>query len=129
MLLMAPCGAGKSLVYEVTIDMIRQESPNKVLVLCLPVNKIMEEKSETNRLPTAYVTMSGRVVVDCVEGEMDSDVSVTEELLEAILRGDSFRIRVTGGTTWQHKFLYLLSRVLHCYLQEVLIKMDSTLLK
>ena len=98
-LLMAPCGAGKSLVYEVTIDIIRQESPNKVLVLCLPVNKILEEKSATNRLPTAYVTMSGRVVVDSEEGEMDSDVSVTEELLESILRGD-YAILMGHAESW-----------------------------
>ena len=98
-LLMAPCGAGKSLVYEMTIDIMRQDSPNKVLVLCLPVNKILEEKSATNRLPTAYVTMSGRVVVDCEEGEMDSDVSVTEELLESILRGD-YAILMGHAESW-----------------------------
>ena len=96
---MAPCGAGKSLVYEVTIDMIRQDSPKKVLLLCLPVNKIMEEKTGTSRLPTAYITMSGRVVIDSEEGDMDTDVRVTDELLEAILRGD-YAILMGHAESW-----------------------------
>ena len=45
-LLTAPCGSGKSLVYEVAIGLVRQENPKQVLILCLSVNSVMEEKSK-----------------------------------------------------------------------------------
>ena len=88
-LLIAPCGSGKSLCYEVAIDIIRQKNPTKILLLCLPVNSILEEKAKKPLIKTAYVTMSGAIHGD---GETADDgsgaVEVGEDFLQEILRGD-----------------------------------------
>ena len=98
-LLTAPCGSGKSLVYEVAIGLVRQENPKQVLILCLPVNSVMEEKSKLPRVPTAYITMNGKVLVDSEESENDTDVEVKEEVMEAIVRGD-FHILMGHAESW-----------------------------
>ena len=88
-LLVAPCGSGKSLCYEVAIDVIRQENPDKILLLCLPVNSILEEKAKKPRIKTAYVSMSGAIHGD---GETADDgkgaVEISDDFLQEILRGD-----------------------------------------
>ena len=98
-LLTAPCGSGKSLVYEAAIGLIRQENPKQVLILCLPVNSVMEEKLKHPRVPTAYITMSGKVVMESEEGESDSEVDIKEDMMEAIVRGD-YPILMGHAESW-----------------------------
>ena len=99
-LLVAPCGSGKSLCYEVAIDLIRQQNPHKILLLCLPVNSILEEKSKKPRIKTAYVSMSGAIHGD---GETADDgkgaVEISDDFLEEILRGD-FPIVMGHAESW-----------------------------
>ena len=52
-LLTAPCHD-----MEEAIGLVRQDNPGQVLILCLTVNSVMEEKSKLPRVPTAYITMS-----------------------------------------------------------------------
>ena len=98
-LLTAPCGSGKSLVYEVAIGLIRQENPQQVLILCLPVNSVMDEKSKQPRVPTAYITMSGKVVIESEEGENDCEVNIKEDMMEAIVIGD-YSILMGHAESW-----------------------------
>ena len=98
-LLTAPCGSGKSLVYEVAIGLARQDNPKQVLILCLPVNSVMEEKSKQPRAPTAYITMSGKLVIDSEEGDNDSEVEVKDDMMEAIVRGD-YHILMGHAESW-----------------------------
>ena len=98
-LLTAPCGSGKSLVYEVAIGLVRQDNPKQVLILCLPVNSVMEEKSKQPRAPTAYITMSGKLVIDSEEGDNDSEVEVKDDMMEAIVRGD-YHILMGHAESW-----------------------------
>ena len=98
-LLTAPCGSGKSIVYEVAIGLVRQEKPRQVIILCLPVNSVMEEKSKLPRVRSAYITMSGKVLVDSEESENDPDVEVKEDVMEAIVRGD-YHILMGHAESW-----------------------------
>ena len=87
--LVAPCGSGKSLCYEVAIDIIRQQYPNKILLLSLPVNSILEEKAKHPRVKTAYITMSGAVHADGETADDGSgDVVISDELLKGVLSGE-----------------------------------------
>ena len=96
-LLTAPCGSGKSLVYEVAIGLVRQDNPKQVLILCLPVISVMEDKSKEPRAPTAYITVSGKLVSE--EGDNDSEVEVKDDMMEAIVRGD-YHILMGHAESW-----------------------------
>ena len=88
-LLVAPCGSGKSLCYEVAIDIIRQQNPNKILLLSLPVNSILEEQAKNPRVKTAYITMSGAVHADSETADDGSgEVVISDELLQGVLSGE-----------------------------------------
>ena len=111
-LLLAPCGSGKSLVYTTAIDIMRQESPTKVLILCLPVNEVLLEKLKSHPVPTAFVAMSGAVLVDG-EGLDDGtgDAALDDELLAAILRGE-YAILMGHAESWLSRMGRLLLKAL-----------------
>ena len=99
-LLAAPCGSGKSLCYEVAIDIIRQQYPNKILLLSLPVNSILEEKAKHPRVKTAYITMSGAVHTDGETADDGSgDIVISDELLQGVLNGE-FPIVAGHAESW-----------------------------
>ena len=59
----------------------------------------MNEKSKQPRVPTAYITMSGKVVIESEEGENDCEVNIKEDMMEAIVRGD-YPILMGHAESW-----------------------------
>jgi hypothetical protein len=86
-LVLAPTGQGKSLIYEAGIVVRRMKNPKSVLLLCLPLTSVMEAKSKKPVLPTAFITMAGKIVVND-EGEEVEDAEVPADLMESVLEGD-----------------------------------------
>jgi superfamily II DNA helicase RecQ len=86
-LVLAPTGQGKSLIYETGIALKRMENPKSVLLLCLPLTSVMEEKSKKPVLPTAFITMAGKIVVN-EDGEEVEDAEVPADLMESVLQGE-----------------------------------------
>ena len=81
--LMAPCGSGKLLVFYMGVQIMRKRlNLPKGLGLCLqPLNNILTEKTNSDPpIPTAYLTMSG-------EGIKAENVSLSHSLDE-ISNGD-----------------------------------------
>lgn len=103
-LLLAPTGSGKSLIYEAAIEIERQQNPKAVLLLCIPVNSLAKEKTKSHRQPTAFITMGGNLEVDG-EGSFDpgdGDADVSPELIQQILDG-KFAILAGHAESWLSK--------------------------
>ena len=81
--LLAPCGSGKLLVYYMAVHIMRKKFnlPTGLGICLQPLNNILTEKTNSDPpIPTAYLTISG-------EG-MKSDNVCLSHSLDEILRGD-----------------------------------------
>lgn len=85
-LLLSPTGTGKSLTYVGSIAMKRQDNPKSVLLLSVPLSLLAEEKMKTHALPTTFLTIAGKFIVN-EDGEEENDATLADNL-EAVLAGD-----------------------------------------
>ena len=102
-LLLAPTGQGKSLTFQTAIYIKRLEKPKSVLLCCLPLDTVAQEKTRKalHCLPTVFITMGGKIVTND-SGEEEKDADISEDLFQAILRGD-FAIIVSHAESWLSK--------------------------
>ena len=82
-ILMAPCGSGKMLVYYMAVHLLRKKYnlPNGVGICLQPLNNILSEKTNNNPpIKTAFLTMTGEAV--------KSGSAKLSHSLDEILTGD-----------------------------------------
>ena len=99
-ILVAPTGVGKSVIMDITCEVIRARSgkENGVVICCVPLDSIMKNKSLMGDETRGYVTMSGTTVV--TEGEEGNKEELNVSCSMAAILDGSVRVLMAHPESW-----------------------------
>ena len=90
-ILLAPTGAGKTVILTVVSGLLREKSGQSgVIICCVPLNSIIMDKVKTGDGSRGYITFSGKPVV--LKGEGDQEMELDPRESEAEMLAGSVKI-------------------------------------